>query len=269
MMAGMDPSSLLARTPGPLRPLVEVGHRSALRFLELEGLDRAMALAGQAFAALLPLLIVVGAASPDDGRDVADTLIDEFRLSGSAAEALRGALARPSGPGSSIGILSFALLAISALSFTRAMQRLYVRAWRLPSLGMRGNTWGLAWLAAFVVWSSLQPVIIGLFDGLAGFIVSEALATGLWLLTPWLLVGRRLEWRRLLPQALLTATGLLALSVGAAIYAPRAVGAAAEDFGVIGVAFSLLTLLFAFMAVLVGTAAIGATLAEWLDERRS
>ena len=62
-----------------------------------------MALAGQAFAALLPLLIVVGAASPDDGRDVADTLIDEFRLSGSAAEALRGALARPSGPGSAIG----------------------------------------------------------------------------------------------------------------------------------------------------------------------
>ena len=100
-----------------------------------------------------------------------------------------------------MSVLSFAILAISALSFTRAMQRLYVRAWRLPKLGVRGNVWGLAWLAAFVVWTSLQPVLIELFDGVVAFVVAEALATGLWLMTPWVLVGGRLPWRRLLPQA--------------------------------------------------------------------
>ena len=45
-------------------------------------------------------------------------------------------------------------------------------------MGMRGNGWGLAWLGAFVAWTSVQPIIISLFDGLLGFIVSEALATG-------------------------------------------------------------------------------------------
>ena len=258
-----------SRVPPALGPVIEIGRRSATRLFELEGVDRAMALAGQAFAALLPLLIVVGALSPDDGRDVADTLIEEFRLSGSAEDALRGALSRPAGPESSLGIVSFVVLAVSALSFTRAMQRLYVRAWRLPSMGLRGNAWGLAWLAAFVAWGSLQPLIVDLFDGIAAFVVSEALVTLLWVLTPWLLVGRRLPWRRLIFQALLTAGGLLALSVSAAVYAPRAVSSAAGDFGVIGVAFALLTLLFVVAAVLVGAAAIGATLAEWRDERAS
>ena len=269
MMAGMDSAAMLARVPAPLRPLVEFGRRCLERFLELEGFDRGMALAGQAFAALLPLLIVVGAASPSDGRDVADTLIEEFRLSGSAADALRSALARPPGTESSISILSFVILAISALSFTRAMQRLYVRAWRLPKMGMRGNGWGLAWLGAFVAWTSVQPIIISIFHGLLEFIVAEVLATGLWLLTPWLLVGRRLPWTRLLPQAALTAFGMLCVSVAAAIYAPRAISSAAADFGVIGVAFSLLTLLFLITMVMVVAAAIGATLAEWIDERRA
>jgi membrane protein len=247
----------------------DIGRRALARFVELEGFDRAMALAGQAFAALLPLLIVIGSASPDDGRDVAAVLIEEFRLTGSAAEAVRGALARPPGPDNSTSIAGALLLAISALSFTRAMQRLYVRAWRLPSLGLRGNVWGFSWLAAFLLWSSLQPLITGLFDGVLAFVVSEALATLLWLVTPWLLVGRRLPWRLLVPQAVLTAVGLLALSVSAAIYAPRAVSTAAHDFGVIGVAFSLLTLLFLVTFVLVAAAAIGATLAEWREERSS
>ena len=63
--------------------------------------------------------------------------------------------------------------------------------------------------------------------------------------------------------------GLLALSVSAALYAPRAVSAAAHDFGVIGVAFALLTLLFCVMFVFVTAAGVGATLAEWQEERRS
>ena len=138
-----------------------------------------------------------------------------------------------------LSVLSFAILAISALSFTRATQRLYVRAWRLPKLGVRGNVWGLVWLAAFVLWTSLQPVLIELFDGVIAFVVAEALATGLWLMTPWVLVGGRLPWRRLLPQAVLTAFGLLCVSIAAAVYAPRAISSASQDFGVIGVAFTL------------------------------
>lgn len=241
-----------------MRCMIDIARRSLGRFVELEGFDRSMALAGQAFATLLPLLIVVGSVGPSE--DLADELIDRFRLSGGAAETLRTAVAQP--PDTGIGVVGVILLVISALSFTRAMQRLYVRAWRLEPLGVRGNGWGLAWLAMFVAFWSLQPAIVGLLDGVVAFCVALALSTLLWVWTPWLLVARRIAWRRLLPQALLTAVGIDLLAVGAAIYLPRAVASASDQFGILGVAFTLLSLLFAMAFVLVVAAAVGATLAE-------
>ena len=181
-------------------------------------------------------------------------------MSGSAADSLREAVAQP--PDSGVSVLGAVLLVISALSFTRAMQRLYVRAWRLESLGLRGNGWGLAWLAMFVAFWSLQPAVVELFDGVLAFAVSLSLSTLLWLWTPYLLVARRIHWRRLLPQAFLSAVGLAALAIGAAIYLPHAIGSASAEFGVLGVAFTLLSLLFAIAFVLVVTAALGATLVE-------
>jgi membrane protein len=239
--------------------LFDIGRRSLARFVELEGFDRAMALAGQSFAALLPLLIVIGSVSPTDDDNLADTLIDRFDLSGSAAEALRAAVAQP--PHSGLSAVGAVLLVISALSFTRAMQRLYVRAWRLDKMGLKANGWGLGWLALFVAFWSLQPAIVGLFDGLVAFMCSLTLSTTLWLLTPWLLTARRIPWRKLLPQAFLTAIGLLALTIWAAIYLPRAVATASAEFGILGVGFTLLSLLFSIAFVLVVTAALGATLA--------
>jgi membrane protein len=243
-----------------MRTLLDVGRRSFARFVELEGFDRAMALAGQAFAALLPLLIVIGSVSPAEDDGLADTLIDRFDVSGSAADTLREAVSQP--PSSGLSVAGAVLLVISALSFTRAMQRLYTRAWRLDKLGLRGNAWGLGWLALFVAFWSLQPVIVGLFSGLVAFNISLATSTVLWLLTPWLLTARVLPWRRLLPQAFLTAVALLLLAIGSAVYLPRAVASASAEFGILGVAFTLLSLLFAISLVLVVTAALGATLAE-------
>jgi hypothetical protein len=50
---------------------------------------------------------------------------------------------RPQPPDSGVSVIGVVLLVISALSFTRALQRLDVRAWRLDKLGVRGNLWGL------------------------------------------------------------------------------------------------------------------------------
>lgn len=246
--------------PRPLSALFDLGLRSLARFVELEGFDRAMALAGQGFAALLPLLIVIGSVTPTNGDDLADALSSRFNLDGSSTEALSDVVAQPPDPG--IGALGAVLLVISALSFTRAMQRLYVRAWRLDSLGLRGNVWGLEWLGAFAIYWAVQPGILHLFDGLLAFVVSLALSTALWIATPWLLVARRIPWRRLLPQAVLTVIGLDALAIAGAIYLPRAFGSASQEFGVLGVAFTLLSLLFALSLVLVATAALGASIAD-------
>lgn len=242
--------------------VIDVLRRALHRFFELEGFDRAMALAGQAFAALLPLLIVLGAVSPTSGEDAADAFIDRLDLSGASAAVVQEAVADPAEVQSGVSVLGFAILVIAALAFTRALQRLYVRAWRLEKLGLRGNTWGLEWLALLAVYLSLQPAIVELFDGALATAISLALSCLLWLLTPWLLIGRRLPWQRLLPQAALTALGLSALGVASVIYMPRAVADAAAQFGFIGVAFALLSWLFAFALVLVVMAALGSTLVE-------
>jgi membrane protein len=259
------------RVQRPVAFVAGIVRGSVSRFLELEGFDRAMALAGQGFAALLPLLIVVGAVTPAGGRDVAQTVIDRLELTGSAAESLRAAVAQPAAIQNGVSALSGFILLLSALAFTRALQRLYVRAWRLPRLGPNGNAWGLLWLAAFSAYWSLQPAIASTLDGRAATVASISLSCALWLFTPWLLVGKRLPWRRLLPQAVLTALGLTALAAATAIYMPRAIGSAAAQFGFIGVAFSLLSWMFAAALVLVVTAALGSTLgaqSEAAAERR-
>jgi membrane protein len=243
-----------------MRLVLDIGRRSLARFVELEGFDRSMALAGQGFAALLPLMIVFGTVAQGSSEEVADDLIERFKVSGSAADSLRAAVAQP--PDSGVSVVGVLLLIISALSFTRAMQRLYVRAWRLGPLGLRGNLWGLLWLAIFIAFWSLQPMVVGLFDGAVALAVSLGLSTALWLLTPWLLVARRVAWHRLLPQAFLNALGLAALAIAGAVYLPRAVASTSAEFGVLGVAFTLLSLLFAVSFVLVVTAALGATLVE-------
>jgi membrane protein len=244
------------------KSVLDIGRRTLVRFVELEGFDRAMALAGQAFAALLPLLIVVGAVTPGGGKDLADGLIDRFNLSGQAASTLHAAVAQPAAVQDGVSALSGFLLVISALSFTRAMQRLYVRAWRLPPMRMAGNAWGLAWLASFSVFWTLQPVVLSVFDGPGEPVVAGALSIALWLFTPWLLVGKRISWRRLLPQAALTWCGLAVLSVVCLIYLPRSIASAANQFGFIGVAFALLSLLFLVAMVLVVAAALGASIVE-------
>ena len=79
----------------------------------------------------------------------------------------------------------------------------------------------------------------------------------LWLLTPYLLLDGRVPWRRLVPQAGLCAVGVTILGVGCAIYVPRAMSSSAAEFGAIGVAFTLLSVLWAAGFVIVGAAAIG------------
>jgi membrane protein len=101
----------------------------------------------------------------------------------------------------------------------------------------------------------------GVFDGWSYDLISLAGTFALWLATPYLLLARRVPWRRLIPQAALSAAGMTVLSGGLLIYAPRAIENSAEDFGAIGVAFTLLTILWAAGFVLVTAAGVGAYIA--------
>lgn len=250
---------------------VELGQAWIARFLRVQGVDRAMALAAQAFSALIPLLIVYSAVvSHGQGRDFADSLVDRFDLHGAAAQTVRQAFTSSQTVENTVSLLGGLLLVISALAFARSMQRLYESAYGLGTLGMRNSHHGLAWLVLVVGYTSVRPVVTGLSGGVVlRTTASLVLAAGVWTATPYLLLGRRVPSRRLLPGACLTALGMSALSATSVIWFPRTISSSADQFGAMGVAFALLSWLVAAGFVLVATATGGAVTSEWLERRWS
>jgi membrane protein len=228
-------------------------------------LDRSLALGAQAFGALIPLLIVVETAEPGDAS-LADDLIERFDLKGAAADTVRTAFAPPSDQ-ATITALGVLLLIVSSLSFTRRLQRLYEESWGLPPRGLKGTGWGLVWLGCFALYTVLHPALDGVVGGVVGLILSLAGALLIGIVTPYVLLGRRIRGRRLLLQATLTALGLTALGVWSAVYMPHAVESSASSYGTIGVAFAMLTWLWGVGIVLVCAAVYGSPQMRWRPER--
>jgi len=78
--------------------------------------DRALALATQAFVALIPMLIVVAAAVPDRSRAaLGGYVVDHLRLSGSAADDLHELVQRPPQSTEPVTFVGLVILVVSVL----------------------------------------------------------------------------------------------------------------------------------------------------------
>lgn len=239
------------------------------RFVAVQGIDRAMAIAAQGYSAFLPLMIVYASILPrGDNEDFADVLVRRFELTGATAESVRQAFAPAGAVESSVTGLGLLLLLISTLSFTRGLQRLYEGTFKLPTLGMRNTPKALQWIAFVAIVAAVRPVITSPVSGVARVVISLALAVGIWLVTPSLLLGRRVRWRRLLPGALLTAFGMTCVGVWSVIWMPHTLASSAKQFGVIGIGFAMLTWFVATACVLVVATTGGAMIADRLERRR-
>jgi membrane protein len=260
---------LIPREYRPLEPVMAIARDWIGRFLGVQGIDRAMAIGAYAYSALIPLLIVYSSVLPrKDNRDFADELIDRFELHGSAASSVKLAFAPAGAVESSVTTLGVVLLIVSALSFTRGVQRLYELAFGLPTRGLRNTKWGIVWLVVLCILSVVRPWILGNLSGTIEIVGSLALATLLWLLTPYLLLGRRLSFRRLAPVAVLSTIGMDAVGVWSAIWLPHTIATSARQYGVIGIGFALLTWLVAVAGVLVVAATGGAMVSDRIDRYR-
>jgi membrane protein len=261
MAAKARATDLLTRLPAaPVR----LGTAWFERLVAIQFVDRATALAGMAFTALIPLLIVYDAVVPQvDGRDFADGLIDRFDLKGVAAASVRQALAPPGDVQSSVSVLGVILVAISALTFARGLQRMYEQAFQVrPRGGLRGTPSTLMWLALIPAFVTVNEVAQAIADPLVTALLTGAFGAVEWTVTPFVLLGRRLPWQRLLPTGLITAVAVTILGIASIIWMPHAVSESADRYGVIGIAFALLSWLVGIGFVLVGSAAAGAVVAE-------
>lgn len=247
--------------------VMALARRCAARFVEIEAVDRAVALAALAFTALIPLGVVVGALSPtSDTNSIVTSLSRRFDLDAKTRDLLAGVFAPPESVRSTFSVLGILLLIVSALSFTRALQRVYERSWRLPPRGMRGTPAGLQWLAGLVVFiavvASVRSWLISSAPAPLAVAVAFSFGMLIWIGTPYLLLGRRVAWLSLLPTALLTTLASAVFSVGSTIWMPHAIADSAAKYGQIGVTIALVSWLVGVGFMIVGCAAVGVVLAE-------
>jgi membrane protein len=232
--------------------------------------DKALTLAGQAFIALVPLLIVLATmASSSDSTAVGNWLIDRFGLEGDAADAVRQLFTRPPDATGSTSLLGYLVLLVSLSSFARSVQRSYETAWELPPRAPARGLFGLAGavlLAATVtttawVSSLVGEVTAGRLGALAGELAIGVLA---WWLISWLLLSRRVPWSLLLPGAGVSALGLALTSWVGSLWIPRLVQSNTEQYGVIGVAIAIVSWLVVLSLLIVASAVVGAHVSSWL-----
>ncbi len=238
------------------------------RLANLQAVDRGVALGALAFSALFPLLIVYSAVAPvKSTHEFAQHVVERLRLTGAAAQSAREVFAPSSAVAHSITVIGVVLVVASSLSLARALQRLYELAYDLPAAGVRGTPWHLLWIVLIPIYVSLRPLIADLAGGWWHIAPSLALGAVAWLLTPYVLLGRRMDWRQLLPGAALASLGMTALAGFSLVYLPHSITSYAHRFGVIGVAFALLSWLVLAGFVLVGTVAGGSVALEELQRR--
>jgi membrane protein len=166
---------------------------------------------------------------------------------------------------SAITWFSVLILVLATLSFTRAMQRMFQRAYREQAGGPRDMLRGYVWLAGFALWivvsSPLRETLSDVGGPLTAVVVTAATGLVLWLWTPAILLGTR-DWRRLLPGAIVSGALGLLISVASGIYIPILMNWSAEKYGLIGIAFSMQSWLLVMSFVVVVGAVVGAVASE-------
>ena len=244
--------------------------RCARRFVEIEGTQHATVLGAQAFTSLIPFLVVASVFAPGDA-DLSERIIDRFGLEGASARSVATLFADSGEVEGTLTVVSVVFLVLATLSFSRALQRMFQRAYGQEPRGIRDAPLGLAWLGGLALWLVIvSPLRQSLEDvGGTGFAIALGTATGgvLWLFTPVILLRAR-DWRRLAPGALISGVLGALLGVASGLYVPVLMTWSAERYGLIGIAFTLQSWLLVFAFVIVIGAVVGAVVTEaWLRER--
>lgn len=253
-------------------PVLRIVTRTAHGLRDIEPFDRGMTLAAQTFTSVFPLIIAVAALLPPGSQSLPDRVSDGLDLPDNSRAVLELVLpAQPQTRGA-FGVLGVLIVVFSATSLSRALARMYAKVWQVPPSA--GLTSGWRWVAVlFGVALSLITVrtlySIGSGDpyGMAGTLLFTFVVNSLlWTWAPWLLLARRVPWRRLLPGGVIMGGCTVVTSIAGGVYLPRALVSASHQFGALGVAFTYIGWLFIVAFVLICSTVLGAVLAR--DESR-
>ena len=264
----------LARTHG--HAVQERARRSLFgtvweRMLETEIIDRSVGLAGKAFTSFFPLVITVAAFLPAHSRMAIVTgLADRFGITGHAYDTVKQAFASPREIRSGAGFIGLVLTLFFASSFTTALERIYLRAWRRPAgsplswLGpyVRGGTWVTAFIVYVALLGLAREMLWGGVLTVLFCVVALALSTAVWWFTTWMMLARQVRFRVLIPSGLITGALVSALALSSSLWMPLNVSLNQQQYGLFGVTLALITWFSVAAICIVVGACAGSVLAE-------
>jgi uncharacterized BrkB/YihY/UPF0761 family membrane protein len=254
---------------------VDLAWTAAERDRRTVGNVLAGAVAFRVFVFLLPLtlavVVLVGVVAGID-RDGPSRVADTLGASGYLVDSVSTAAEESRRSLWVLVPLTLWAVYFGASGAAKVLRSIHALAWnqppRRPSSGLAtaAATFGLA-LATMVVlgldqWARAHSPGLGIGAAVAGLVP----LVGLWLLASWLLPhDPAAPWTALVPGAVIVGVGVWLGHLVSAFYLARRIDNAAELYGAMGVAASLLAWLYVLGRLMVASAMLNATL--W--ERRS
>lgn len=239
------------------------------RYKAVDGPLQSALLSLYMLVAVLPALLVIEEYFDSHPAALANRLVHHYGLSAATATLLRSVLAdnRVHELGSALFAIAGALF--FGLGFGRVLQLVHMRAWKI-SVPTRATDQGLY---AAVLLALYGLIVLLLFElnelsgspSWAGRVLVLGWAALLVLFFTWapsLLLHRQISQRDLLPGAVLTALGLVVLTVVSRYVMERWINLYARDYGGLGVVLAIYFWIAFYSFVIVAAASLAPALAQ-------
>jgi membrane protein len=246
------------------------------RYRLVEGPLQSALLSLYILVAVLPALLVMEEYLDPHPNSLANSLVHHYRLNASASELIHNVLGQGRSHELGSALIAIASALIFGIGFGHVLQLIHTRAWQLDlrtgvtdQLGYGAVLAGLYGLLLLLLLqlnefhtrSTVVKALLGI--GWAGVL------TLFFVVVPWLLTHKQVAPRDLLPSAVLTALGLIALMVVSRFVMPFWIDLYARDYGGLGVVLAIYFWIAFSSALIVWAASLSPALADRRERRRA
>jgi membrane protein len=239
------------------------------RYQAVDGPLQSALLSLYVLVAIVPALLVLEEYLDAHPAALADHLVHHYGLNAATASLLRGVLSqdRTHELGSALFAIAGALF--FGVNFGRVLQLVHARAWQI-TLPARQTDQALYAAVLLGIYGLILLLLVQLTElrgspswvGMTLALGWAGLLVMFFVWAPWLLTHKRITRRDLLPGAVVTAVGLVALMIVSSYVMEFWVNLYARDYGGLGVVLAIYFWIAFSSAVIVVAASLSPSLAE-------